>query len=54
VKAADWRRLVGGWPAADKDKLQELLQAADKVLAKMAEGCNKARATLADLLRQLG
>jgi hypothetical protein len=54
VKAADWRRLVRGWPAADKDKLRQLLQGADDALAEMTEGANKARATLADLLRQLG
>jgi hypothetical protein len=38
VKAADWGSLVRGWPAADKDKLRELLQAADAALAETSEG----------------
>jgi hypothetical protein len=54
VKVAEWRRLVRDWPAADRDRLRKLLRAAVGKLAKMAEGCEEARSTLADLLGRLG
>jgi hypothetical protein len=54
LKKAEWRRLVKGWPAADKGKLRDLLADTDAAVQKVAEACVEVRRSLAGLLQGVG
>jgi hypothetical protein len=54
VKKAEWRRLVKGWPAAEREKLRDLLADTDKAAQDVVEVCGEVRRTLADLLQAVG
>jgi hypothetical protein len=54
LKKAEWKRLVKGWPAAEREKLRDLLADTDAAAQKVAEVCEEVRRTLAELLKEIG
>jgi hypothetical protein len=54
VKKAEWKRLVKGWPAAERGKLRDLLADTDAAVQEMVGVCGEVRRTLAELLKGIG
>jgi hypothetical protein len=54
LKKAEWKRLVKGWPAAEREKLRDLLSDTDAAAREVAEVCDEVRHTQAELLQGIG
>jgi hypothetical protein len=54
VKKGEWKRLVKGWPAADRGQLRDLLADTDADVREVEEACAEVRRTLAELLQVVG
>ncbi len=53
VEHRDWRGMVKGCPAAEREKLKDLLERAENSLIEVGKTCKAMRQTLAALLREM-